>query len=122
MNLSKTSNLSRMSETAHQSPVPANPIDDGLPRCLVDLEITPQAIVRALAALDWSFTAARSDELTHGLHPYPAKFIPSLPRQAIAALSRRGELILDPFSGGGTTAVEALATERGAYSIDANPV
>lgn len=88
--------------------------------CLVDL--APGVVARRLRALDWDFRDARPDEYTHGLHPYPAKFIPQLPRQVIAALSRPGDLVLDPFSGGGTTAVEAIVAGRDFYGIDANPV
>jgi DNA modification methylase len=114
-----------MSELVHQRHVEAVHPDaerhEETP-CLVEREMAPQAVIRSLAALDWAFRASRSDDLTHPLHPYPARFVPSLPRQAIAALSRPGELILDPFSGGGTTAVEALAAGRSAYSIDANRI
>ena len=105
-------------ETPHvspQSPVTDNP-------CLVEHDITPQSVVRHLAGLDWALVEARSDELTHQLHPYPAKFISHLPRQLINALSVPGDLVVDVFSGGGTTAVEAIAAGRRAFSIDANRV
>ena len=44
--------------------------------------------------------------LTHGLHKYPAK---ELPRWLIQRYSKKKDRILDPFSGSGTTNVEACA-------------
>ncbi len=46
--------------------------------------------------------------LTHGFHKYPAKFFPELPRWLIKRYSKEGGIVLDPFSGSGTTNVEAL--------------
>ena len=82
----------------------------------------PADVVSALAVDDWDFADAPSDNTVHALHPYPAKFIPQLPRRLIDALSAPGALVLDPFSGGGTTAVEALVAGRDFHGIDANPL
>jgi site-specific DNA-methyltransferase (cytosine-N4-specific) len=60
--------------------------------------------------------------LTHNFHPYPAKFIPQIPRNLILALSKEGDTILDPFCGGGTTLVEAILLDRNAIGVDTNPV
>lgn len=59
--------------------------------------------------------------LTHGLHKYPAKFFPELPRWLIKRYSKQGDIILDPFSGSGTTNVEALLTRRNSVGIDVDP-
>jgi len=75
-----------------------------------------------LGQLDWSFTDDETRFLTHDIHPYPAKYIPQIPGNLIARLSSRGELVLDPFGGSGTTALEAIRLGRRALSIDANPV
>lgn len=87
------------------------------------LELTPAQLARRLQGIDWAFET-RSAEVSpvHGLHPYPAKFVPELPRRLIADLSLPGELVADPFSGGGTAAVEALELGRSCYGIDANPI
>lgn len=56
--------------------------------------------------------------LTHGLHKYPAKFFPELPRWIIKRYSKEGDTILDPFTGSGTSNVEALLTTRHSAGID----
>lgn len=48
---------------------------------------------------------------THGLHPYPARLHPRIAERLIAAVAAPG-LILDPFVGSGTVAVEALRAGR----------
>ena len=59
--------------------------------------------------------------LTHGLHKYPAKFFPELPRWLIRRYSMELDTILDPFSGSGTTSVEALLLKRNSVGIDVDP-
>lgn len=75
-----------------------------------------------LAGLDWSFTETAKAHPVHGLHSYPAKFVPALPREVIARLSDEGDLILDPFCGSGTALAEALLLGRRAIGSDINPV
>jgi site-specific DNA-methyltransferase (cytosine-N4-specific) len=59
---------------------------------------------------------------THGLHPYPAKFIPHIPRAIIRKYALRGLPVLDPMCGSGTTLVEAAASGYRALGADINPV
>ncbi|MDE0084602.1 MAG: DNA methyltransferase [Candidatus Poribacteria bacterium] len=59
--------------------------------------------------------------LTHGLHKYPAKFFPELPRWLIKRYSQENDWILDPFSGSGTTNVEALLSRRNSVGTDVDP-
>lgn len=62
-------------------------------------------------------------EHNHGLHKYPAKFIPQIPRWALEyADGKPGEVVLDPFGGSGTTALVAALLGRSALSIDVNPL
>ena len=79
-------------------------------------------IASDLQTIDWSFSDDDTGFLTHDLHPYPAKFIPQIPGYLIARLSLRGELVLDPFGGSGTTALEAIRLGRRGLSIDANAI
>jgi hypothetical protein len=70
------------------------------------------ALVRA--ALDPSPVTG----LTHNHYKYPARFSPQFAAAAIAAFTKPGDLVCDPFMGGGTTLVEALASGRRATGID----
>lgn len=72
--------------------------------------------------VDWSFSDSVSSSLTHRLHPWPAKFIPEIPRAAIDLYSEPGDLVLDPFCGSGTTAVEAAVSDRRFVVGDLNPL
>jgi len=56
--------------------------------------------------------------LTHNFYRYPARFSPVFVRSVIEAYSQPGDWIIDPFAGGGTTLVEALALGRNALGID----
>ena len=82
----------------------------------------PSVIFESLSGLDWSFTEDDTRYLTHDLHPYPAKFIPQIPAHLMARMSMPGDVILDPFGGSATTAVEAVRLGRRAVSFDANPL
>lgn len=50
-----------------------------------------------------------------------ATFPPELPRRCIAAGSRVGDLVLDPFAGAGTTLLVADQMQRDAIGIELNP-
>lgn len=58
--------------------------------------------------------------LTHSLHPYPAKFVPQIPRAIMDEISPSGGTILDPFCGSGTTLVEASLSGRPSFGVDSN--
>ena len=55
----------------------------------------------------------------HKLSQYIGAYPPSLAHYFIQQLSDEGQVVLDPFSGGGTTALEALLTNRQAIASDA---
>jgi DNA modification methylase len=75
-----------------------------------------------LKQLDWAFADDDTTYLSHDIHPYPAKFIPQIPRNLIARLSLPGETVWDPFGGSGTTALESVLLGRQAISSDLNPL
>jgi len=60
------------------------------------------------------------EELTHDFFPYPARFPPEIPRFFIEKFTNEGDVVLDPFVGGGTTLVEASILNRKSYGIDLN--
>lgn len=80
------------------------------------------AFRQALNAIDWDFQDAKTNYLTHRIHPYPAKFIPQIPNALIQELSSVGDTVGDIFCGSGTTLVEALTLKRHAVGVDANPL
>ncbi|HXF66507.1 MAG TPA: DNA methyltransferase [Burkholderiales bacterium] len=53
---------------------------------------------------------------------YRACFKPQLPRYFIERLTREGDTVYDPFSGRGTTAIEAALAGRRAIANDVNPL
>ena len=67
------------------------------------------------------FISYDQSRFTHGLHKYPAKFFPELPRWLISRYSDEYDMILDPFSGSGTTNVEAFRLKRNSVGIDVDP-
>ena len=60
--------------------------------------------------------------LTHGFHPYPGRFHPSLPELLLREVSGPQHWVLDPFMGGGTTLVEGLLQGMGVIGNDLNPI
>lgn len=62
--------------------------------------------------------AGRVKGLTHEFYRYPARFSPKFVRAAIGAFTEPGDWVIDPFVGGGTTLVEAMAMGRNAVGID----
>lgn len=59
---------------------------------------------------------------THGIHRYPAKFIPQIPRFCLESFSKAGDEVLDPFMGSGTTLLESYILRRDSYGIDIHPL
>src|SRR5215813_8859151 len=53
---------------------------------------------------------------------YRACFKPQLPAYFIERLSREGDIVYDPFSGRGTTAIEGALLGRHVIANDANPL
>ena len=62
----------------------------------------------------------RVSGLTHNFYRYPARFSPEFAKAVIRNMSKPGDNVLDPYMGGGTTIVEALAAGRNAYGVDLN--
>ncbi|MBI5682221.1 MAG: hypothetical protein HZC45_03490 [Deltaproteobacteria bacterium] len=73
----------------------------------------------------WSFSdKTRKDTayITHGYHRYPAKFIPQIVSRLAEKYTSKGDLIVDPFGGCGTTLVESKVMGRLSIGVDINPV
>jgi hypothetical protein len=111
------------------SPFPAG---GDLHRCLVARTHTQGSVpldeevgcgshrVRRLTAEFWT-SRQRQGGSIHEVS-YRACFKPQLPRFFISLLTRRGDVVYDPFSGRGTTVIEAGLLGRNAIANDANPL
>ena len=58
--------------------------------------------------------------LTHNFYNYPARFSPQFTKSIITEFTNPGDVILDPFMGGGTSIIEAMACGRIAIGVDIN--
>lgn len=84
-----------------------------------DLDIAGKSIPRYYGEF-WTSKQRQA----HSLHEisYRACFKPQLPKFFIEHLSNAGDIIYDPFSGRGTTIVEAALLDRTVISNDINPL
>jgi len=64
------------------------------------------------------------ERATHYIHSYPAKLLPQIAHFFLSSpeLSSPGDIVLDPFGGTGTVALEAMLAGREAYYADVNPL
>ena len=64
----------------------------------------------------WEMTTVRANK------EHPAMFPVELPRRCIKMHSDKGGIVLEPFSGSGTTIIAAEQTERVCYAMELSPV
>jgi SOS regulatory protein LexA len=70
----------------------------------------------------WDYKGENTKTYTHGIHSYPAMFIPQVARRLLETYSKVGDTICDIFCGSGTALVESKILNRNAYGIDLNPL
>lgn len=70
------------------------------------------------SVINLASTTERVAGYTHDFYNYPARFSPLLIREIISQFSNEGDLILDPFMGGGTTLIEAKLLNRNSVGFD----
>ncbi len=95
------------------------------PEKIVDREwrtADPRQRLAELLQSDLDFRGENTLYFPHGIHGFPAKFPPQLPRKFILHLTRPGEIVLDPMVGSGTTVVEAVLCGRVGIGVDIDPV
>jgi DNA methylase len=84
--------------------------------------VTQEALYATLDLdLSWSEAELPERERTkhvHRLHPYHGKFIPQLVEVLLDRYFVRGDHVLDPFAGSGTTLVQALESGLDATAVD----
>jgi len=70
----------------------------------------------------WDYGGEKTKSYTHGIHTYPAMFIPQVARRLLENYSHVGGTVCDIFCGSGTALVESKLLGRNAYGIDLNPL
>ncbi|MFB9992535.1 DNA methyltransferase [Deinococcus oregonensis] len=70
--------------------------------------------------INWDFTK-RFPGLSRSPHWYPGTFPSEVPAALIEILTVKGDLVVDPYGGIGTTVFEAVRLGRDAVSVDVNP-
>lgn len=70
----------------------------------------------------WSKQSAREFDSWHSMCSYLGAFPPSLANYFIKYFTNKGDIVFDPFSGRGTTALEARILDRKSIASDLNPI
>jgi hypothetical protein len=81
-------------------------------------------VLRAALAAAAVGGAADDADVPHGFHSWPAGMHPAIAKTLLDAFegAKTGETLVDPFSGGGTVALEALLHGRRFFGCDLNPL
>lgn len=77
-------------------------------------------MIKTAREIEFDFNGENTSYLSHSLHPYPAKFPPQLPKKILEDYAIKGQTVLDPFCGSGTTLVEARIFGVNAIGVDVN--
>lgn len=70
----------------------------------------------------WSSQSSREFDSWHSMCSYLGAFPPSLANYFIKYFTKKGDIVFDPFSGRGTTALEARILNRKSLATDLNPI
>ena len=76
-----------------------------------------------LEEINWNFPESGKLRDINNIHPYPAKFIPEIPKSLIDIFPPpEGTIVFDPFCGSGTTLLEAQKAGFESLGVDLNPI
>lgn len=70
----------------------------------------------------FNYKRKEPDYPLHNLHAYPCKFPAFIPREIVKNFARKGDIICDPFTGSGTTMLEATLLGYSSIGNDINPL
>jgi DNA modification methylase len=94
------------------------PIQNEFGECIIKVAGNIPVSLPVNTSDSFLFISSDQSKYLHGIHKYPAKFFPELPRWLIQKYSIAGETVLDPFAGSGTTNLEAILQGRNTYAVD----
>ena len=70
---------------------------------------------------DWSGSCVHTESTFHQLAPYIGKLKSSIAAALVEEYTKPGDVVLDPFVGAGTIALEAATRNRSVLAFDVNP-
>lgn len=79
-------------------------------------------LINEINEIGWEFKNSDTQYLSHNIHRYSGKFIPQIAHSTIELLTSPGDVVLDPYLGSGTTALEAMLLGRKCIGVDLNPL
>ena len=71
---------------------------------------------------DWTFKNAKTRQLTHCFHDYPARMIPQVAGKLLDLYAPQGGRLFDPYCGSGTSLVEGMRRGLAVIGTDLNPL
>ena len=87
---------------------------------IIEVESLPMEIINGTT---YSIKQANPNSYTHGMFKYPCKFIPEIPRWGIKKyMNKKNGIVFDPFSGSGTTLLEANVHGITAYGTEIDDI
>lgn len=87
---------------------------------IIEVESLPMKII---SGTTYSIKQANPNSYTHGMFKYPCKFIPEIPRWGIKKyMNKKNGIVFDPFSGSGTTLLEANVHGITAYGTEIDDI
>jgi hypothetical protein len=112
------------SQFVNFQPETAFPVDTGKTLMQLELQFRDKKKPIAVSFRELVHWLKVGERATHHIHPYPAKLFPHIAHFFLASrqLVDRDEIVLDPFGGTGTVALEAILSGRPALYADANPL
>lgn len=87
---------------------------------IIEVESLPKDIENGAT---YAIKQAKPNSYTHGMFKYPCKFIPEIPKWGINTyLSDKNGVVFDPFSGSGTTLLEANLNGVSSYGTEIDDI